>query len=140
MSENMKDQHQDLRKNKHGIATAAGVALCIVYGLAARNDLLFGLVLATVYLFSMNVAVRMCKKFAGRGRGKLTPVRFIGALAVGVVAALIVAVVLAIVDPLSIEGDNIIITIIRHFFDSETTIAFAAGWVAGYILHSMETE
>ena len=140
MSENTNDQHKDLRENKHGIATIVGLVICVAYGLIARNDLLFGLVTATVYTIGMSIVVITSKRFAGSGQGKLTPARFIGALAVGIAAALAVAVVLAAVDPLSIEGENIIITIIKHFFDDTVTIAFVIGALVGSVLHGMDSD
>ena len=140
MREETKNQHQKLKDNSHGIATAVGIFVFVAFGLLSRNDLIFGLVMATVYLFGMNVSVKVSKKYAGKGRGNLTPARLIGAFALGIVAALIVAVVLAIIDPLSIEGDSIIITIIKHFFDSTATIGLLAGVLVGSILYGMERK
>ena len=96
--------------------------------------------MATVYVIVMNLILIIHKKFARSGPGKLTPARFIGALAVGIAGALVAAVVLAIVDPLSLEGDSIIITIIKHFFDQTTVIASVAGSLVGSLLHGMGSE
>ena len=140
MSEETKDQHQELKDNRHGIATVVGMVVFIGFGLGSRNDVLFGLVMATVYLIGMNISVRIPRKFEGSGRGNLTPARFVGALTFGIVVALVVASVLAIVDPLSIEGDNFITTIIKHLFDHTTSIALIIGALVGSVVYGMERE
>ena len=90
MSEESKDSHQDWRDNKHGIATAVGVVACIAYGLVARNDLLFGLVMATVYGSGMNAGKRIQAKLVERDQGDSLPAKIIAAIAVSIVAALII--------------------------------------------------
>ena len=70
MSEETKDQHQELKDNRQGIATAAGVVIFIAFGLIVRNDLLFGLVMATVYGSGMNAGVRMSTKLLEGDQGK----------------------------------------------------------------------
>ena len=69
MSENTEDQHQSFRDNKHGIATAVGVVVCIVIGLITRNDLLFGLVMGTVFGSGMNLGVKISGQLAEKSAG-----------------------------------------------------------------------
>ena len=139
MSEETKDQRQDLIDTREVIAIAVGTAIFVTYGLREQDDLLFGLVMASVYIVGLKLAVWTPARFKASVGGKLTLARLVGAFAVGIAAALIAAVVLAIVDPLSWEGDNILLKIIRRFFDSTTVIALLIGSLVGSLLHRKDS-
>ena len=140
MSEETKDQHQELKDNRQGIATAAGVVIFIAFGLIVRNDLLFGLVMATVYGSGMNAGVRMSKKLLEGDQGNAIPARVIGAIVVGIIGAVIISIVQGIAPVAPAEGDNIIVTIIKHFFDNNAALALSVGALAGSITHGMASE
>ena len=57
MSEKMDDPHKTVRDNKHGVATAIGLVVCVAYGLVARNDLLFGLAMGSIFISVMKTGV-----------------------------------------------------------------------------------
>ena len=140
MSEETKDQHRELKDNRHGVATAAGIVICIVYGLLARNDLLFGLVMATVYGSGMNAGLRISKKMLEGDQGNALPARVIAAIVVGIVAAVIISIVGGIVPVAPAEGDNVIVALIKHFFDSSAALALGIGALVGSVVHGMAAE
>ena len=127
MSENTENQHQSFRDNKHGIATAVGVVVCIVIGLITRNDLLFGLVMGTVFGSGMNLGVKISGQLAEKAPNNLLPAKIVAAIAVGIVTALVLSIINGAVDLAPMEGDNILITIVKHFFDNTAATAMAAG-------------
>ncbi len=140
MSEKAKDQHQDWRENKLGIATAVGLVVCVAYGLVARNDLLFGLVMAIVYGSGLNAGKRIQAKLVERDQGDSLPAQIIAAIVVGIVAALIIAVVQGAVDVSPMNDDNIIIQIVKLFFDNSAATAVGIGALVGIYLHGMGTD
>lgn len=140
MSEETKVQHQELKENRHGIATAAGIVICIAYGLLARDDLLFGLVMATVYGSGMNAGLRISKKLLEGGQGNALPARIVAAIVVGVIGAVVISIVQGIAPVAPAEGDNIIVAIIKHFFNSSAALALGIGALVGSIAHGMATE
>ncbi|MCY4073585.1 MAG: hypothetical protein OXG60_20025 [Chloroflexi bacterium] len=140
MSEETTNQHQEIKDNRHGIATAAGIVICIVYGLLARNDLLFGLVMATVYGSGMNAGVRISKKLLEGDQGNALPARVISAVVVGIIGAVIISIVQGIAPVAPAEGDNIIVAIIKHFFDNSAALALGIGALVGSIAHGMASE
>ena len=140
MSEEARNQIQDFRNSKQGIATAVGLVVCIAYGLVARNDLLFGLVMATVYGSGLNAGLRIFKQLAAKGHSESLPAKIIAGVAVGIVAALIIAVVQGAVDVAPMEDDNIIIQIIKLFFDNTAATALGIGALVGIFLPGMDAD
>ena len=145
MSENTDDQHKDLRENKHGIATIVGLAICVVYGLIARNDLLFGLVMGTIFVSVMKAGVIVNTQIAANAPEEHIAIAkvvgsIVAAVIAGVIATIILAVVNGAVDMSHLETDNIIITIVKHFFDSSAALAVGGGLLFGAIVHEMGKE
>ena len=140
MSEKMNEGHQALHKNRHGIATALGMALCIVFGLVTRNDLLFGLVMATVYGSGIKAGVKISEAIDKNQDAPAVPAKIIGAIISGVIAGLIIAVVQGTGAVTPMEGDNFIIAIIKHFFDPNAALIVGIAALVGIYIHSTESD
>ena len=145
MSENTEDQHKDLRDNKHGIATIVGLVICVVYGLIARNDLLFGLVMGTIFISVMKAGVIVNTRVAANAREEHIAIAkvvgsIVAAAIAGIIATIILTVVNSAVDMTHLETDNIIITIVKHFFDSSAALAVGAGLLFGALVHEVGSE
>ncbi len=140
MSEEAKDPNQDLRKNKHGIATALGMAVCIAIGLVSRNDLLFGLVMAAVFGSGMKVGVKISQAVEKNQEGPAVPVKITGMIVFTVIVGLVIAVVQGTGAVSPMEDDNIIITIIKHFFDFNAAVIVGIGALVGGYIHGMHSD
>ena len=139
MSEEAKDQIQDLKKNKVGLATIAGVAFFVAAG-AVSNSILLGLALAAVYGSGLKAGRVILKRLTESGQGDALPAKVIAAVVVGIVTALIVSLIhgTGLVTPM--EDDNIIATIIKHFFDGNAALAMGVGALVGMLVHSADSE
>ena len=140
MSEEARNQFQDFRNSKQGIATAVGLVVCIAYGLVARNDLLFGLVMATVYGSGLYAGKRIQAKLVERDQGDSLPAKIIAAIAVSIVASLIIAIVQGSGAVTPMADDNIIVQIIKLFFDNTASTALGIGALVGIYLHGMDAD
>ncbi len=138
MSEDLKTR--EASKNRHGIATALGAVLCIAFGLVTRNDLLFGLVMATVYGAGMQAGVRISQTIGKNQEGPAVPAKITGQIAFGILVGLAIAVVEGTGAVTPMEGDNIIITIIKHFFDLHAAVFVTIGALVGGYLHGMHSD
>ena len=58
MSETKHNQLQDLQRSKHGIITVVGIIICVLLALATGRDLLFGLVMGTIFSSGMGIGRR----------------------------------------------------------------------------------
>ena len=96
--------------------------------------------MATVYGSGMNAGVRMSKKLLESDQGKAIPARVIGAVVVGIIGALIISIVQSIAPVAPAAGDNIIVTIIKYFFDSNAALALGVGALVGSIMHGLASE
>ena len=88
--------------------------------------------MATVYGSGMNAGVRISTKLLEGDQGNAIPARVIGAV--------IISIVQGIAPVAPAEGDNIIVTIINHFFDNNAALALGVGALAGSIVHGMASE
>lgn len=145
MSENMNEEHKDLRGNRHGIATVIGLVLCVLYGLVARNDLVFGLVMGTVFVSVLKAGVIVNTQIAANAPEEHAAIaKVVGSIVAAAIAGIIVSVILAVVngavDMSHLESDNIIITIVKHFFDSSAALAVGAGLLFGSLTHGTGRE
>ena len=138
MSEDLKTR--EASKNRHGIATALGAVLCIAFGLVTRNDLLFGLVMTTVYGAGMQAGVRISQTIGKNQEGPAVPAKITGQIAFGILVGLAIAVVEGTGAVTPMEGDNIIITIIKHFFDLHAAVFVTIGALVGGYLHGMHSD
>ena len=140
MSENGNDQHKDWRENKQGIATVAGIVVFVALGVLTRNDLLFGLVMATVYGAGMQAGKKILSALTEREQADSMPAKIVAVIVVGIVASLIISLVqgTGLITPM--EDDNIIITIVKHFFDNNAAAALAIGALVGIYVHGMDSD
>ena len=145
MSQNAKDQHQNLRGNKHGIATAAGIIICVGLALITGRDLLFGLVMGTIFSSGLSLGGRISTQIAANAPAQnMMPAKIIGPVAAAVIVGLIIALLLSAIqgaiDVSPMEGDDLIATIVKSFFDSAAALAVAAGVIAGGWLHGLSAD
>ena len=96
--------------------------------------------MATVYGSGMNAGVRISTKLLEGDQGNVIPARVIGAIVVGIIGAVIISIVQGLAPVAPAEGDNIIVTIINHFFDNNAALALGVGALAGSIVHGMGME
>ena len=127
---------QELGKNRHGLVTIVGIVVCVVFALLAGRDIIFGLVMGTVYSSGLGIGRRVSEQIHSNVEGEsVTPARIIGPLAaaivVGIIITLILSAIQGAVDVNPMEGDDILATIVKSFFDSAAALAVAAGVVAG---------
>lgn len=136
MSDSKHSQLQDLHQSKHGIITVAGIVICVVLALAAGRDLVFGLVMGTVFTSGMGIGQRVSTQIRSNAPSEnIGPALIIGpiaaAIVVGLITALILSAIQGAVDVSPAEGDDIIAVIVKSFFDSAAALAVAAGVIAG---------
>jgi len=129
------NQHGELRRNTHGILTFAGLVVCVVLTLLAGRDIIFGLVMATVYGSGLNIGRQVSMQIAQNvPRENRMPAMIIGpfvaAVIVGIITALILAAIQSAVDVAPAADDNLIASIVKAFFASTAALALACGVVA----------
>ena len=148
MSEKPKDAHAELRNNPHAIMSVVALVVAVVAGLVLRNDLLFGLVMATVFMSAHRGGPRVAEQIAENAPEEHAGHAHswgsvIAGIATAIVASIIVAVVVGVVGAESMavqEGDNIIIQIVKHFFDSWAPIAAGLGIAVGSLFHKPQAD
>lgn len=133
---------QELSKNRHGLVTIAGIVICVLLALVSGKGLVFGLVMGTVYSSGINLGRHIVKQIKANAPAEhLTPAilfgNFIAAVIVGIIIALILSAIHGAVDVSPVEGDDIIATIVKSFFDSAAALAVAAGVVVGGWVHGL---
>ncbi|MCY4537157.1 MAG: hypothetical protein OXE52_02900 [Chloroflexi bacterium] len=136
MSEKPKDPHQDLKDNRHGIVTVAGIVVFIIIGLLTRGDLIFGLVMGAIYASSLNLGRHIAIQIAANAPAEhLMPAKLFGSAISAIIVAIITFVILSIIqgaiDVSPAEGDDIVATIVKSFFDRTASLAVGAGVLAG---------
>ena len=136
------DGHQKVRNNRHGIASFFGLVVAAAVGLLVRNDLLFGLVMGTVYGSSLHLGGVIAQRLAQNEQSNMLPAKIIAAVITGIVVAGILALIQGVVGEsiFPAEGDNIIILIVKHFFDSGASVAVGAGVLVGAVMHGAGSE
>jgi len=127
---------QDLKKNRHGLVTIAGIVVCVLLALVTGRDLLFGLVMGAVFSSGLGIGARVATQISSNAPDEnIMPAKIIGPIAaavvVGIITALILSAIQGAVDVAPAEGDDIIATIVKSFFDSAAALAVAAGVIVG---------
>lgn len=145
MNETKQNQLQDLHQNKHGLITVVGIIICVVLALAAGRDLIFGLVMGTVFTSGLGIGQRVSTQIRSNAPSEnIGPALIIGpiaaAIVVGLITALILSAIQGAVDVSPAEGDDIIAVIVKSFFDSAAALAVAAGVIAGGWARRMPSE
>ncbi len=140
MNEDAHKGLQDLSKNRHGLLTIGGIVICVLLALLTGRDLLFGLVMGTVASSGMNLGRHIAKQIAANAPAENQAAAniagiFISAVIVGIITAIVLAAIQGAVDVTPAEGDDIIATIVKSFFDSAAALAVAAGLIAGGWTH-----
>lgn len=136
MDEKSKNALADLKNSHQHIMTIGGVVICVLLALVAGRDLIFGLVMGTVLSSGMNLGRHVAKQIAANApadhqlAANIAGI-FITAVIVGVITSVVLAAIQGAVDVSPVEGDNIIASIVKSFFDSAAALAVAAGVVAG---------
>lgn len=130
------DAHEALKKLQHGPMTLVGIIVCAVLGFALRGDLVFGLVMGTVFASSMNLGGHIGGQIAANAPSEhLLPAKLFGSLISAIIVALIIFFILSIIqsaiDVSPAEGDNIITSIVKSFFDRAASVAVGAGVLVG---------
>ena len=142
------EAHQGLRelsKNKHGLSTIAGIVVCVLLALLSGKGLVFGLVMGAVYSSGLGIGkqvvaqIRLNAPQENMGAAMIAgPIA--AAIVVGVITALILGAIQGAVDVAPMEGDDIIATIVKSFFDSAAALAVAAGVVVGGWVHGLASN
>ena len=146
MDEQAKDAHADLKHSHHGIMTIVALVVAAVAGLLTRNDLLFGLVMGTVYLSSHRAGPKVATQIAENAKEAQAPAHIIGSIVAGIVAGVIAAVILFIIRSAVGDGinvtpdDNIIVQIIKHFFDAWAWLPAGLGLAIGSLTYRASTD
>lgn len=136
MNEDAQKSLRDLDKNRHGLVTVVGIVVCVLLSLLSGRDLIFGLVMGTVFSSGLGIGRRIISQIAANVPDEnIMPAKIIGPLAgaivVGIITALILSAIQGAVDVSPMEGDDFIAAIVKSFFDSTAALAVAAGVVAG---------
>ena len=136
----MAKELQDLGKNLHGVATIAGVVVCVLLALLAGRGLIFGLVMGTVYSSGLGIGQRVSAQIRSNAPSEnIGPALIFGpiaaAIVVGLITTLILLAIQGAVDVSPLEGDDIIAVIVKSFFDSAAAIAVAGGVIVGGWAH-----
>jgi len=127
---------KEVNMHKHGLVTIVGIVICVLLALLTGRDLLFGLVMGTVFSSGLGIGRRIIAQIAINAPAEnMMPAKIIGpvagAIVVGIITAIILSAIQGAVDVSPMEGDNFIATIVKSFFDSAAALAVAAGVIAG---------
>ena len=142
MNEGKNDPHEglaELRKNKHGLYTIGALVCAAIIGLVIRQDLLFGLVMGTVAISGFNAGRKTITAINANAPAEhIGPARGFGtviaAIIAGGIATVFIAIIRALVGAESmaiIPEDNVIIQIVKHFFDHSAAVALGIGMLVG---------
>lgn len=145
MNEEAQQGSQDLGKSKHGLVTIVGIVVCVLLALVTGRDLVFGLVMGTVFSSGLGIGRRISTQIAVNAPAEnIMPAKIIGPLAgavvVGIITAIIITAIQGAVDVSPMEGDDIIATIVKSFFDSAAALAVAAGVIVGGWVHGLASN
>ena len=105
-------------KSRHGLVTIAGIVICVLLALLTGRDLLFGLVMGTVFSSGLGIGRRIIAQItANAPADNIMPAKIIGpvagAIVVGIITALILSAIQGAVDVSPMEGDDFIATIVK---------------------------
>lgn len=136
MNEGTHKGMQDLGKNRHGVATIAGVVLCVLLALVAGRDVLYGLVMGTVLSSGLGIGRQIASQITGNVpeenfTAAILVGPFVGGIIVGVITAIILSLIQGAIDVVPVEGDDTIARIVKYFFDSGAAVAVGAGAILG---------
>ena len=142
MPDEAKEGIQAVKDNMHGITTIIGLAVVVAVSLLAGSGLLFGLVMGTVFISGLGAGRKISEALAENSPENAVPGKIVGSIVVGIIAGIIIAIIRSVVgESINVmEGDNVIIEIIKHFFDSSAAFAVGAGAFVGAFLHRTDSN
>jgi len=142
MPDEAKEGLQAMKDNSHGIATLIGIIVAVAVSLLAGKDLLFGLVMGTIFISGLGAGRKIATALAENAPDHAVPGKIVGAIVTGIIAAGIIAVIRAVVgESINVmEGDNIIIQIVKYFFDASASAAVGFGALVGAFLHQTDSN
>ena len=139
MNEEKQKGLQDLAQSKHGLYTIAGLVVAVIIGLILRNDAIFGLVMGTVYISGLRAGRTVITQIELNAPEEgMQPAKLVGPVVAAVIAGIIAMVIISVIRGAVgeesfaiIPEDNIIVQIVKHFFDHGAAFAVAIGLVVG---------
>lgn len=142
MPDEAKEGLQAMKDNSHGLVTIIGIIAAVAVSLLMGRDLLFGLVMGTVFVSGLGAGRKIAAALAENAPEHAVPGKIVGAIVTGIIAAAIIAVIRSVVGSsiAPMEGDNAILQIIKHFFDMSAAIAVGVGALVGAFIHGADSE
>ena len=142
MPDEAKEGLQAMKDNRQGIVFIVSVIVVVAVSLLAGRGLLFGLVMATVFHSGLTTGSKISEALAKNAPDYTLPGKIVGAIVVGIITAVIITVIRGVVgESINVMAeDNIIIQVIKYFFDMNASIAVGAGALAGAFLHGTGSE
>ena len=142
MPEEAKEGLQAVRENSHGIITIIGIIVAVAVSLLMGRDLIFGLVMGAVFSSGLGAGRKIAEALAENAAEHAIPGKIVGAIVTGIVAAGIIAVIRGVVgESINVmEDDNIIIQIVKYFFDANAATAVGIGALVGAFMHRGDSE
>ncbi len=142
MNEDAHQGLQELSKNRHGLFTIGSLVVCVLLALIFGRSLIFGLVMGTVMASGMNLGRHIAGQIAASAPAEHKTAAniagiLISAIIVGIIITFVLSAIQGAVDVSPVEGDDIIATIVKSFFDSAAALAVAAGVVVGGWVHGL---
>ena len=142
MSESKSDPHEglaQLKQSRHGLYSIGVLVVAAIIGMVLRNDVLFGLVMGTVAISGMGAGQKTIAAIEENApKESMQPAKIAGpvvaAVIAGIIATIIIAVVRSVVGEDSfaiIPEDNVIVQIVKHFFDHTAAVAVGIGLLVG---------
>lgn len=141
MPDEAKEGLQAMKDNSHGLVTIIGIIAAVAVSLLMGRDLLFGLVMGTVFVSGLGAGRKIAAALAENAPEHAVPGKIVGAIVTGIIAAAIIAVIRSVVDDINpMEDDNAILQIIKHFFDMSAAAAVGIGALVGAFIHGADSE
>ena len=141
MPEEAQEGLQAMKDNSHGIVTIIGIIAAVAVSLLMGRGLLFGLVMGTVLISGLGAGRKIAEALAENAPEHAVPGKIVGAIVTGIIAAAIITVIRSVVgesiNPM--EGDNVILQIIKYFFDMNAAVAVGIGALAGAFIHRADS-
>ena len=142
MSESKNDPHEglaQLKQSKHGLQSIGALVVAAIIGLLVRQDVIFGLVMGTVAISGLGAGQKTIAAIKENvPKESMQPAIIVGpvvaAIIAGIIATIIITVVRSVVGEESFaigDSDNVIVQIVKHFFDHGAAIAVGIGLLAG---------
>lgn len=140
MPDEAKEGLQAMKDNRHGMVTLIGLIVAVAVSLLAGKNLLFGLVMGTIFISGMGAGRKIATALAENAPDHAVPGKIVGAIVTGIIAAGIIAVIRSVVgESINVmTDDNIIIQIVKHFFDTSASVAVGFGALVGAFLYEAD--